>query len=509
MLKKRLFIILVLSLCLVIFLLLIFYTKALYHVAFWIFEKEDQMNEIYFKKIKFKLADRDKQIYKGDTEKYVLESQFGELWLFKLKDKTKYQEMSGAHNIIGFRLAKLYGLGVPETHLFECKINGSMQQGYIQRVIKFEKEFECLNEAYAFAFLEKKQELISEIVSHEIFSWLLCRQDKPSFLLGSSGKLYQIDMDHIFRFPGLYPRFYSSDQECLSNFVEFEGKRMLLEKSELVFNCENISRFVRIIKETPERFLKQYLTKGIKGQEAVSYTNRSIDILITRMGMLPQCFAGDGLLSESLSCYEVFPLPIFILRSCFYSLKNIILKSFTAMNGAASGTASIDMVSSGIAWNTIRDSFSDTWMEDKQDVSPVLSNDIEKLFILRRESGTLQEKLAISMYIQQVRTFRDNIDQYGITCHNKEILTPVIHSLNNLENIDIHEWGTHLKCEGLANVIEQIGISAIDGENDYMQGLIELLKGHQNKAAKYLNEAYIEDYEREDITNVRHKWLTQ
>ena len=167
------------------------------------------------------------------------------------------------------------------------------------------------------------------------------------------------------------------------------------------------------------------------------------------------------------------------------------------------------MVSSGTAWNIIRDSIQDTWVDDKVDVQPVLSDDLKKLCELRQASKTLQEKLAISMYMQQVRTFLDNITQYGIVCHNKVIFTPIIYSFDDLRSMDIDGWVKDLKCDGLNELLKSVRLSGVNGEDDYIRGLMELLKGRYGKAKKYFYDAYVKGYAKEEISEIKSKWLIE
>jgi hypothetical protein len=131
----------------------------------------------------------------------------------------------------------------------------------------------------------------------------------------------------------------------------------------------------------------------------------------------------------------------------------------------------------------------------------------KKLNAMRSNCGAMEEKIAITLYLQQLKTLRDYVDKnYGSRgkedrClgENYNFFVPVVHNVSG--------FAYPLPPDGTGGFIrdrngEIIPVVVTGGEEEYIKGLLAIMNKRYDDARKFFAQAKEEGYAVDEIDNV-------
>lgn len=444
----------------------------------------------YIESLQVDLADFSDQIYIGSTEKYVLKDQYDKLWLFKVNFKQDDRlDINIADNV-----TKLLGINSPTNHDFSIVINDKMRAGTLQQILPEETEFHLdinsldINKYPQFAF-----PVFKSIIS----SWILDAYDNAEEIELAhtpKGILYQIDLNEAF---DNCDQAANKDKNCLFNIDSY----LKLANHEIfrmgIKSC-NLKGYLNYLKSINDNWFADYIQNSLTIDFDQSILDHKIKIMLMKKDHILEYLDNQLISSKYSSKYDNYTTSFQLLKNAlnpkhllsFFKPKNKARNNFSAI---ASGKAWW-IINSQLEYDESKMKLSDT---EKIKMIEVAYN---KLNTLRRSIKRIEEKIAITLYLRQLRTLM----QYVSTFHDYSAIDDgsilyLVYSKDELDNRNkIDQWQKYItyQSKGYTPIVKE------SGEREYLEGLLNLLDNKYKEAGDMLLKAKKNNYAVEEINNL-------
>jgi len=455
---------------------------------------KDELGKLYLKNTSFKLASDDDQIQGGHSEKYVLIDNLGKKWLFK----SSKEETEQIKTIIAYKLANFLGVNTPSMYPFNITINNIVKQGFMIEMLPPKTKFINLNAEY----LENKNDIFISSLKNIFFSWwVFCTpgsHDCIEIAITPSGTIFQIDMNNAFGFKE------QDAYEFREN--EYPNALLQLKKSDAEFN--KLNTFIQHSMTIKNNQIKKYLAAHLNRHVPKSANNKAndIDLILERKKLLLKHFLNIYSISpeNTFNTFDNIKLFTYRLNLCKNFVKDslqiivklpFLKKKFNQNN--------LEFVSSGDAWRYLKNNFDiydEADFNSDSDFNKLFPDVVSKLLAMRRNSSSYGEKIAITIYLRQVRTCEQHINKFGYSSeHHIMPWRRFSYNLKTLKHPKITDQWYHSIDYMSTNVVS---VANIEGESEYINGLINLANDQQRKAIPLLLAAKNMGYAVDEISEI-------
>ena len=359
-----------------------------------LFREDQYLDRGVIKNLVFELAEGQDEYIGESTEKYLLKDNEENLWLFK----TYADPIHVKNDIVVYRLAQLFGLKLPAICEIELPINGEIMYGSIQKIIL---DIVPLNN-------DLLPGQIEDIQRHHILDWLVSNYDAGKdefFIQKKTGKIIAIDKDDAFSkekcfSPGEDPWGDLYYKKFWENYTRGKIRVDFTRSFELINHIQNI-----------DNNLLEDILKNSFGEILLPYwVNRRIDSIISKKENLKvdfEKFYRKLAKKKGEKFYNSFKRKtnnysdtvLKNLRKTVYQ-KSLYFKRLGEKT--RSKQKNIEVISSMKAWYMV-----DELGYPRFGQFLFLSDKIlQNLRNLRENVLTVNEKLAISLYIVQINQMR-------------------------------------------------------------------------------------------------------
>lgn len=473
---------------------------------------KNSLGEAYVRRLNFSLADdKEQRLPGGAKEKYVLKANDGSRWLFKVA----YLKEDFS-TLLACRMKDILGIRTPQMYRTWLCINGVGTPGYtIEMLPTGSKKLEIVN-AYDY----------SPIIKNIIFGWILnLRYADIELMTDPSGKIYQIDLQNVFN---------NIENENVGALGE-EYREMLCREEAEPINFKEAAFLIKYIEGINDKWLLAHLEKSFVKYATAAYIDNVTDMLVKRKNIgFSDLFAMDPegnkkKIQEELNRYIDYILGFLIERKhsakitfqylflphkdfnysrhakngglvygmqvCAGLIKDIINISGRLMSvRAQKNKEKISAISSGSAWEFIDDQFATPEASSGNAKFALVEAKLENL---KRQSLDPREKIAIAIYLRQLRTARKFLNKFSPQ-EAIRFAQVVINAENLRDNSFLEMWlrDTRLfrKCGGIAE--------ELSGEDEYINGLIKLIHNQNDEAERLLSIAQNKGYSVEEIDSL-------
>ncbi len=350
------------------------------------FEESKELDKKIVKKICFKLLDE--QLLKGSVEKYMFKSNIGKEWLFKTYSSPETVKTSKCI----YHLSQLLGVSTPQLYEISMPINGKLVYGTIQEFIP--KSISVKN--ISFDKLSKKQ--IMAIQKCQILDWLILDNDTTSdhFIIKPKSKeLLVVDKDDSFRY--IECNFFGDDPWNNSYYTKFWDA---YTKGVIDISFQKTFDFINYVQGIDNEELKKILSTISEKEELIrefflrkENLKSEFENFYRKLSVLRKEQFQLSAKSEKEECLKAvlkkLRETVFKKRRLFKKLES---KIFVEQKNIA-------IVSSKSAWFAVRELNFCSRKEFVLDIKKTL----ERLKYLEKSTSNVYEKLAINLYIENVK----------------------------------------------------------------------------------------------------------
>jgi len=481
--KKRMSILIILTMVLWF---IILKTNFTINLIYMISTLEEKFGEFYIKTLDFKLADYKEQIKSGVQEKYVLKGHDGSKWVFKVfhsnDDKNKC--------LFANRLASILGIDVPKIYNFIILINGQEKKGLIQEFVLSTNSNSCLRIGDFKNDLQNK--FIPKVLINIYFNWLFYRDtNRVEMLISPTNTLYLIDLCDVLKND---PASINTGGLKINNFLDFKQVYFFLS------NLQAISDY----------WMTKYLERTLKLSLDAKELNRTEKLIFIRKRLLTNEF-----LKGYYSDLRFYNIKYNLYDNLFYRI-NIAVKismdilkiSFRVLNSLflcerREVENKFALVASGDAWAFLMSHF-DTFKVGN--LNNLFLEARNKLIVMRYQCKDLREKLAITLYLRQVRTLQAYIEKYKLKEDNRikflyadRVLISIAQDMDSFKSAsEIDSWTNFLDYQKNG----EMEVRIVNGEDEYISGLLELIKGRNHHGIDLLKVSQKKGYAIEEIASI-------
>ncbi len=472
---------------------------------------EGVLGKCYVERLDFKLAEDSEQIRKGMSEKYVLKGQDGSKWLFKgitcdwMDNSFRAREM---HTVLAYKLARILGVNTPEMYEFHMSTNGLNKSGYIQKMIPLAGKSISPHRFTG----KKKDKFFLSIATSEIFSWLLYGNEGMQLLLSSSGEIYQIDLQNSFCDLTNNPALFSiNERKWLKAFYEIDASFVDL----------GWHGFLKHVAGIPDDWLIKHSNPIIADEYGERQdVKTSVNLLIRRKEIL------TAFLSNKYPLHSNFKNKKFISNSGFLYRLNLCKKLCKSIFRTSKDLLFLKkhvnkknnfvLICSGEAWILLREHFKflrKTPGPSAQELDKRCLDAEKKLMLLRRNCNVPEEKLAITLYLRQVKTFKRYMEKYFekeldneviFLNFQVEIFIQIIHNLRTFKHPETADrWFSLINYQKAGD----LAIVKSAGEDEYIAGMMKLINKQYNEAAYFFKSAQEKGYAVDEIEEIIKTYL--
>ncbi len=352
------------------------------------FKESQKLDGKIIRKLRFELYEN--QDLGGSAQKYLLKSNNGDLWLFKVYPFSKTKRVKISRCV--YLLAQLLAISTPVLYEINLPINGKLRYGSIQKFISDTKELCDVK------ISELSNTQIEDIQYHEIFDWLIFNGDPDSdhfFIKPKTDEIVAIDKDlslsemkgsSLSENPWNNAWYMNYWKKCIADEINIDFKKSFnfIKYIQSIKNCKLRKILLRLCNENKlidEFFLRK---KNLKIYFEKSY--RRLSVLQGK-----QFLIADNADKKAYSELVLEKIKKNVLEKR-QLLKNLKAQKKTRQNN-------ITAISSEDAWDIV-DKLN--WV-DKERSLVYIKNVIEKLECLEKKKVSVYEKLAINLYIEEVR----------------------------------------------------------------------------------------------------------
>lgn len=457
---------------------------------------KERLGERYIAGLNFDFADDDEQVLSGYEEKYILKDNRGSRWLFK--------PASGAKEIstfFAYRLADILGVDTPVMRKFSVSINGMERPGFIQEFIPVQ------GRTFLFASILERNDpdLISNALVNEIFGWLVCfYYFDIELLITSKKKIYQIDLSDAF---------YHDKEKVLAGKTEnYPQDFFYMRDKKIKFG--KALRLLRYIDGLDEGWLRRQLEASVVRcsaaqaeardvYELLDYKNSALDLLMERKHSVIKEFRKKFFLHPDFNnkvlalSHEALLYKLGVCNKlCFEIFRLCLQPGLFGKKIDIKRPSELSCVYSKKAWDYIVSNFEDTLSERGDFKIPeaniIFSNLENGLLQIRRDSNGPKEKLAVTIYIRQLRTLKGYVNAYNESPKNlSNVFVPVVLNAKNFIFPDaVDSWYRRQRYQTKGRV----PVVGKNGEEEYMKGLIEMVNKRSGASKKFMGEAKNKGY---------------
>ena len=454
----------------------------------------DILGERYVKRISFKLADSNAQVLSGESEKYVLISPDRTQWLFK----TSWSKEDEINTYTAYKLANVFGIRTPEMYKFTISINGEKKFGFLQKMIPS-------NTAISLApaeFLQNGQaKFNSFLLKNKIFIRLLYFDEYGEFLIDNRKSIYLTDLNNAF---------------CEIGHASSFGDKLPYDFHRTTnIDFKKAYAFLNYVRGIDNTRLALYLKTSLVSYGLQHYIDNIVAALIRRKKTLVEdfinCYSSHPDFNrEGLGHTSSFLYRVRLLQNL---CKNVLKKShFLLFSKRSNNERNFKTVSSGMAWQYLIEHFN--FLSELNEVKDceallLLHRNLSKaentLVSMRRNCHNLGEKIAITLYMRQGRTFKKYIYRhktyYDYDCGDA-IFIPIVYNFSVFTSLyPIDEWFSFVnyQTEGVASIVK------LQGEDEYIIGLIKLINEEYDEAIRFFTIAKKNGYAYAEVEDmVRH-----
>lgn len=450
------------------------------------------LGQRYIDKVTLHLADYDEQLLAGATEKYVLRDNSGKKWLFK----KIYNVQDELKTYCTYRLTKIFGIHTPEMYKTSLTINGMPVAGFIQRLLP-----STYLSAPPYGFIKpSERKILASLIKYGIFNWWV-KSDAVECLISPSGRVYLVDLNSMFEF----------DDKNLLPPIAYLNKQLfpVQEAENMAINFEEANIFLYYMgKNLNQKSLEKYLKAEQYTYETENYINRIVKFLVERKKDLLNDLCSPNLFNCHLHKkrhhlkYLMPKIRVYkmLLANIIRHIPTLFLKSKSYKNELA-------VISSGRGWEVLM-MFLDLELIDSlekgshgipsKEIYRLFSSFESKLASTRRMSDCFNEKLAITLYMRQLRTFWKYIKKYN-GFESIDVFVPIIQDIDTFQHpASTDRWFSFTKyqTEGTISIVK------LEGEAEYIQGLIKLINHQNDEAIQYLLIAKEKGYAIDEIADL-------
>jgi hypothetical protein len=429
------------------------------------------LNKKAINSITFELV-REQPYLAGAPTKFVLRGSDGELWLFKAPSDRRGIETPVAVS----SWAQLLGINVPESYLITLPVNGRATLGHIQ---KFYPSLKSFLGGFKMQFLSAKQ--IEQIQKHQVLDWFVYNPDPitGSFFFDEAGEIVAIDKDKSLirleyssldpeEIPPNYDSFWSAyiegrigvdfakpfelidhiqafDSDIVIEIFSKFGSKVL---DALLLRKKNLRRvfegfYQTLADKRGEEF--QRLPEKTNGNFSKTILNNLRDKLRQKKAWLKRIVSNKGEEQKNIG--------VIYLRA-----------GLPTPDHYCPGRLAPGLIETGLEFfiKDISQYNTDRAFDESEEVNRCKL--VSTLKRSRDEAKDIHEKLAISLYIAQIRRFYENSSIRHITQHPKDV------SLDEIVNY-LGFYKKTLQCDQIVDDKD-----VLDEEDQYLLELARKLR---------------------------------
>jgi general stress protein YciG len=388
-----------------------------------------------------------------------------------------------------YRLAEIFNIRTPEMYEFYITLNGNNQTGYIQKMIPVAQG--------SAGFSQRKiEKMFSAMLIDETFGWLL-HFVFTEMLLSQNGEVYMFDLNaECWK-----PENRDDDDQFTENF---SGMNDLCGGAGEVYGfLEHVNRIedAWLLKQSGVSLCRG---EGIENElmKNVLKQKRKLSFFINDKRRYPEAGKKGG----RLSCF-VYRAAMCIDLGRDIAQKSIALTRKKSSNGRKNEFRAI---SSGNTLNYLADKAmvlrrnSDAkipgWKDSCLSVEKELSS-------MRYACDILEEKLAITVYLRQVKTLNEYLKRKEVIdiflTAKRDIFIPVLYNVNSFTYAFADEWYARIHYQTAVTV----PVAVSEGEREYITGLLALMNSQVDEAEKLLAIAKEKGYAVEEIDDITIRYV--
>jgi len=419
---------------------------------------KEKLGKSYVERANFMLANDDEQIKEGMTEKYVLEDSTGKKWMFKVSSNDRERITT----LIAYLSANILGVNVQPMYETKLSINGINKKGFITEMLPSGTLFVDPDAEV----IKKNKNILSNSLMNIIFSWWIFYPEFEAIELAitPSNEIYQVDMNNAYDEERGEVRI--EDSVDYNNYV-----REIAQLNGTGINFFKIHTFIQHSLGIKDDQLSEFLM-SYQDKYNSEYFKNEVDRIITRKKILLEdygkLFSSHPKFGENK--FSNMGVLSYRLALCGKLYKDILKRKIDHLFlKAPYSQRKLEVIASGNAWKylTIHYRFLE---EDRS---------------MRRYSKDLREKIAITIYIRQIRTGKHYFDKYGYDVgRNYWAWIPITYNVHTFEYpISIDQWYFRLDYMRKGNIL----VVKVEGEDEYIGGLMSLINDQKKRDAAIIN----------------------
>ncbi|MBU4304264.1 MAG: hypothetical protein KJ893_01345 [Candidatus Omnitrophica bacterium] len=450
----------------------------------------DALGRYYVEHADFHLAGRNEQKLIGSSEKYVFIASDGNKWLYKVSDQRDIMK-----TLVAYRMSLALGIKVPDTFEYSVMINGAEKTGIIQEMVS-SISYETAQNVLS----KKKLELYRQILRHEVFSFLL-GFDEVQLLVNSSGELFQIDLNNAF--------FLSNpSKKEIESLKSPKYAQYFYEASVLSGDRDDMYEFVRYIETIDDVWIERYLQRVINVADS-HYRNTLTEIVIARKKNLRAVFNQDPLFRQKYGRRRMF---FYSFKTYAWLCRTIVERALDVVSSRKMHNKALSIICSGDTWSlfNVLDPSRPLSKGGRIDLNNFNEQCLameEKINAMRISCDSIEEKLAMSLYLQQVRALRQYYNNSFVG--GKDVFYFFRYFVPVIYNID--EFTYPISPDTMGGYIHdgaerKIPVIKKEGEDEYIQGLWKLLTKDYGEAMSFLSLAAKKGYAVDEVNALMSKY---
>ena len=451
-----------LTLCLSVFIFSFILEDAIFLLADYKDSMKINQVDYFIESNDFVLAPDNEQILCGRKEKYVLKMlKDGSTWLFKtIPDEQEFKDI-----FFEYKLAQILGLNVPPTYKARIEVNGEVKTGVIQKIVK--RYIGCLD--------GKHIPFGGEVLINDLFGWLTACWHSQ-FIVDENNILYRIDMGNCF-----------------------QAMDVCLDENSVKANNPEVRGFMSHLLSMGNGKLERYFKSSLPGLE----DSRQWGIFLENKKKLRAVYCPEALFYQNF-----LPETLFYRTKVFVRLFRSFLADRRFDGHFSGGKTELEVIASSQAWSLLYTSLKDVDTFAPELYSRWSDEVLEKLLNLRENTDSLREKVAITIYMSYVKSFRNALEtgkrsNSFVFGEKLEFIRPVIYSEDSFKD----PYCIKPVFDPFEN--KEISPEFSLEEKNYLKGILFLLKGQTVEADSCLSSAKNNGYAENEITDIIRIYLEQ
>lgn len=407
--------------------------KILMNKILCLFNESQKLDKKIVKKLRFELCKN--QYLKGSTHKYLFKSNNGDLWMFKIYPFPNNKKVKISRCV--YLLAQLLGISTPVLYEINLPINGKLCYGSIQKFIFDTKEL------FDVKISELSNTQIEDIQCHEIFDWLIFNRDPDSdhfFIKPKTDEIVAIDKDLSLSEMKVNSLGENSWNNPWNNaYYTYFWKGCIIEEINIGFKkAFNFIEYIQNIKDCKLRKILLSLCNKNKLIDEFFLQKKNLKVYFKKNYSRLSVLQGKQFLIADNADKKAYS------KLVLEKIKNIVIEKRQILNNLKAQKKTrqnnITVISSKEAWDIVDKLnyvYKEWSLEDIKDA-------IEKLEFLEKKNVNIHEKLAINLYIEEVRKkyIKKIVENFPMR-KEIELITMHPHQINDRK---IFNWEYNLRA---------------------------------------------------------------